>query len=109
MSRSILREKWLGLHEIAKLVPSCRHSGHLTPNAIYRWATRGVRSASGQTIRLESVRVAGRILSSREALERFILAQSTPTETQLSEPCRTPAARRSASERAADALQDLGI
>jgi hypothetical protein len=67
-----------------------------------------VKSPSGDLVKLEACRLGGRWMTSREALQRFSerltpelgAAQSTP---------RSPAARRKASDRAEQELQQLGF
>jgi hypothetical protein len=39
---------------------------------IWRWSKSGVPGPDGEPVRLESVRVGGNSLTSREAVERFI-------------------------------------
>lgn len=47
-------------------------------NTIYRWCWKGVRG-----IKLDSIRVGGRIFTTEEACQRFILASSQiPTEQE---------------------------
>lgn len=43
----------------------------LTPNAIWRWCRRGVRSRTGKRVRLEHVRIGGRIYTSKDWLDQF--------------------------------------
>lgn len=111
MSDSTSRnEQLIGLSDIAKLIPSRRRPGSLSTNAIFRWVRKGVRRADGTFIRLEAHMVAGRLLTSREALNRFIEAQNVPA--QLIAPLaqsRSPARRERESANAADALSKAGI
>ena len=59
-------ETHITLAEAAKLSP-----GRPSTNCVWRWARRGIRSRSGPTVRLEHMRVGGRIFTSPEALTRF--------------------------------------
>lgn len=106
----ILTEGPQGLAALAAAIPSHRRDSHLTPQALWRWAVRGIRLADGRVVRLETVRVAGRYLSSRAAVERFVRAQSEPTDpTPLPAASRSPARRQRASDRAAEQLDAAGI
>ena len=56
----------LTLTAAAKLLP---HHPH--PSAIWRWARRGLRARNGSIIRLEHVRLGGKIYTTEAALEAF--------------------------------------
>jgi hypothetical protein len=103
-------EQLLGLSDLAKLIPSRRRPGSLSTNAIFRWVRKGVRRPDGTIVKLEARMVAGRLLSSRAALERFIEAQNAPIDT-ASQPIqvRTPTRRRRESDGAAEVLARAGI
>ncbi len=61
------------------------------------------------TVRLECVRVAGRWLTSTQALSRFAARQTPAMEDDPPPPPRTPGRRQRASERAAAELGRQGI
>jgi hypothetical protein len=67
-----------------------------------------VRAPSGDLVRLEAVRLGGRWLTSREALQRFAEAL-TPRLRDSSPSPRSTAKRRRARERAAEQLEQIGI
>jgi hypothetical protein len=74
----------------------------------------GVRLPTGQILRLEAVRIAGHWVTSVQALERFVAAQTEahrpdPGQHSQAPPVRTPTARRRASERAEKKLAEMGI
>ncbi len=48
--------------------------GRPSSNAVWRWCRKGVRSRNGQIVRLEHIRVGGRIFTTPEALQRFFQA-----------------------------------
>ncbi len=104
---SILRETPLSLADAAKHVPPFRKGRPVSVSCLMRWIQKGVRTPAG-VVRLEACRCGGRWITSLEALERFIAAQ-TPDLGQSIQLPRTPAARRRASEQAAQALERLGI
>jgi hypothetical protein len=56
----------LTLAAAAKLLP---HRPH--PSALWRWARRGLRARNGSVIRLEHVRLGGRIFVTADALATF--------------------------------------
>jgi hypothetical protein len=109
-SSTILYENPQGLASLARQVPSRRRDGPLTPQCLWRWATRGIRLQDGRTVRLEAVRVAGRFLSSLPALERFIAAQNEPIDVPpLPNAVRGQSKRSAASAKAAEKLEAEGF
>jgi len=61
-----LHDELITLKEVAAMVPGLC-GGRMNPQTVYRWATRGVRG-----VKLETVMVGGRRLTSREAVRQFI-------------------------------------
>jgi hypothetical protein len=105
---SIAQETLLSLAQVAKRLPPNRNDRPVSLSCVLRWILSGVRTPRGR-VRVEGIRLGGRWLTSVEALERFIAAQ-TPDLSQPPAPLpRSPAARRRASERAAAELERLGI
>jgi hypothetical protein len=72
-----------------------------------RWAIEGVEVPGVGRVNLEAVRVAGRWMTSKPAVMRFIEATNTRAATEDATP-RSPAARTRASERAAKELEAAG-
>lgn len=65
---AILNETVIGMSEAARALP--RVNGvRLHPTCVWRWARRGVRG-----VKLETARIGGRVVTSREALGRFLAA-----------------------------------
>jgi hypothetical protein len=64
-------ETVLSLTEAAKLLPPARLGQPVTPSCLMRWVQVGARGADGRTVRLEALKLGGRWLTSREALQRF--------------------------------------
>ena len=94
LSIDILKERMLSLAQAAKLFPPARRGRPVTPNAIWRWVSTGVRLASGTVVRL-----GGSWYTSREALQRFAEALTNgSTETVRGDTPR---------QRAADADEEL--
>jgi hypothetical protein len=71
-------------------------------SAIFRWMTGGARrGCGGGQVRLESYRLGGTIYTTREAIERFVAAQSADIAPAVVHPApRQPGQRRRAAERA---------
>lgn len=92
---TILTESRLTLSQLAR-------SQGVNTATVWRWATKGVRG-----VKLESLTVGGRRVTSAEAFERFI-AETNP-EATATPPAPTPHQRRKAIEAAERELQEAGI
>jgi hypothetical protein len=104
----ILTEQPIGMSEAARLLGTFRAGRPCHPSTIVRWCLSGVRLADGRQLRLEFVKVANRLVTSRPALLRFLAAQQDSNPEPV-EPPRSPGERRRASDRAAADLESLGI
>jgi hypothetical protein len=102
-------ESALSLSQAARLLPPSRRGRPATLSCLLRWVLDGVRTPDGRRVRLEAVRLGGRWLTSREALQRFAEAQTPALDSDIGPTYRTPAARQRASERAAAELERVGI
>jgi hypothetical protein len=101
----------LSLSAAGRLFPGHRGGRSVDPSTVFRWVTKGTRTAGGQLVKLEAVRVGGRWLTSRGAVARFVsalTAAADPDSAPATPPVRTPTARRRASEKAAAVLKDMG-
>jgi len=67
---SLQTETLISLSEAAKFYQE-RTGRRPSSSTIFRHARRGILARSGERIKLNHVRVGGRILTSREAVERF--------------------------------------
>jgi hypothetical protein len=106
---TLLNEQLISLSQLAARIKSHRRQGSLSTQAIWRWVTRGLMLPDGRMVKLESVRLAGRFLTSWPAFQRFLVAQ-TPGEAEvLPVPTRSPAKRKRAGELAGQALKSAGI
>ncbi len=65
----IENEILIELADAAKAAPGAPHV-----SAIWRWCRKGIKVRSGDRLRLDHVRVGGRIFTSRPALARFFKA-----------------------------------
>lgn len=61
---SILRERIVTLKDVPSLVPTCPHFA-----TVYRWTVVGIRGH-----KLETFRIGSRVITSAEAVERFLKA-----------------------------------
>jgi hypothetical protein len=103
------------LRDVPRYLPT-RDGKKIHVSAPRRWASpKGLRVA-GQTVRLESFAVAGRLWCTAEALRRFLAAcdaartgRAPQTDAAAASPARTPAARQRDSERAAAELKAIGV
>jgi len=112
----LLQETLLSLSQAGRRFPRTRsgRSPHLTPSAVWRWVVDGVRAADGGRVKLDAVFVAGRWLTSIEAIERFVQAQqpqvsaSDMAPSQTTEPTSPVEWRRNAEHDGAE-LDRLGL
>lgn len=113
-SSRLLQERVVSLAQVGRRFPKSRRgkSAHLTPSAVWRWVVHGISAGNGQRIRLEAVFVAGRWLTSLEAIDRFVAAQqpatTSPDPGSPVPPLQSPAARRRAAEQAGLDLERKG-
>jgi hypothetical protein len=101
-------EQLLSLALAAKTVPPAR-SGKVTHlSTILRWIRQGAPGPDGKRVKLEAIRLGGRWMTSREALQRFG-ERLTPELRKAPNNGRPPATRERASKRAERQLEKLGI
>jgi hypothetical protein len=106
----VTTETMLSLAQAARILPPGRKGRPTSLSCVLRWILTGIRLPSGGVVRLEAVRLGGRWLTSREALQRFATALTPRLEGAADPPApRPPAARQRASEKAAAELERAGI
>lgn len=105
----ILNGDALGMSAAARLIPAHRGHGRANPSTPWRWITEGAKAPDGRIVKLEAGRVAGRWLTSRAALARFIEAL-TPSDTSAAPKVDIPNPKKVASRsaRASKRLQEIG-
>ena len=105
----ILNGDALGMSAAARLIPAHRGHGRANPSTPWRWITEGAKAPDGRIVRLEAGRVAGRWLTSRAALGRFISAL-TPSDASAAPKVEIPNPKKSSSRaaRASSKLQSMG-
>jgi len=97
------------LAQAANLLPPGRGGARPTLGCDLRWVLKGAKSPSGELVRLEAIRLGGRWLTSREALQRFAERLTPSLDGEPPAAPRTANQRRQASERAARELEGMGI
>lgn len=74
----------------------------------HRWRLSGVLAKNGRRVKLECWRVGGKLLTTSEAIDRFIVALSASPDDAPAEDCPTGAERRRRAHEAAAALEEMG-
>jgi hypothetical protein len=97
-------EQLITLREAAATLPRRRASKKTSVSTLYRWASSGVRG-----VRLETLRVGGSLLTSREAMQRFYEACTAQGGGPPAPAARTTAARQRAIAAAEKELERLGV
>jgi hypothetical protein len=105
----LIRESLLTMAQAARRFPPARLGRPVCAATLWRWCRKGVNVPGVGIVFLESIRVAGRWLTSEEALARFADRQTRPVNDNPAATPRTPVQRRRASERAGAKLRQLGI
>jgi hypothetical protein len=104
----IANEQIISLKAAAKMLPSGRRGRPVNHATIFRWILDGVCSPSGEIVRLDAVRMGGRWITSVQALQRFVEAQTPDLSRRQALP-RPLAQRRRAAKKAEEELKKLGI
>src|SRR5690242_5979730 len=98
-------EEILTLAQAANELPRRRRGRKTHISTLYRWATAGCRG-----IRLETIQIGATRCTSREALQRFFEALSSPDRSEDDpSPYRTAMQRQRQSEAAAKELEKQGV
>jgi hypothetical protein len=105
----VTSESTISLVQAARLLPPGRGERPVTLSCLLRWVLQGARGPDSSRIRLEALRLGGRWVTSREALQRFAERLTPAGDTPTSPPPRTARQRQRASERAAQNLDKIGI
>ncbi len=101
----------LTLAAACQLIPPGRGGKRTHLSTLIRWVTSGVKAPGGQIVRLEALRLGGKWVTSREALQRFAEAL-TPRLDAAATPApktRTPGQARRAAEKAGEELERMGV
>ena len=81
----LIDETMVTLTQATKMVPSRRPGKAPEVSTLHRWATRGLRG-----VRLETIKVGGARMTSREALERFFQALTQLDLGRYDQPAAPP-------------------
>jgi hypothetical protein len=103
----LANETLVSLAQAAAMLPPGRRGSKVHLGTIMRWILDGVKRPTGR-VQLEAIRVGGRWLTSKEALQQFAERLTADCSQPVQWP-RTPAARLRASELAAKRLEEAGI
>lgn len=109
LTAEILAGHGLSMAQAAQKVPGFRPGTQTNPATIFRWGKDGIRLADGSRLHLEMIRLAGRWLTSEQALVRFIERQTPSVASSPTPTPQTPTQRDRAARRASDALDKLGL
>jgi hypothetical protein len=101
----LLAETPIGMAETARLLGTFRGGRPCHASTPVRWCLTGVKLPDGRTLRLEHYRTAGRLMTSKPALLRFLAAQQGEIPAP---PPRSPAQRTRDATAAARELKKLG-
>ena len=80
-----MQQDYISLTEAAKLSP-----GRPSTNAIWRWCRKGVLSRTGQRVRLDHVRIGGKIFTTETDLQKFFRQVAESDRAYFQDPDRSP-------------------
>jgi hypothetical protein len=100
----------LSLAAAAKLVPPARSGRRTHLSTLLRWVLHGTTAPNGTFVRLEAVRLGGRWMTSREALQRYAERITPRLDGGAASPTpRSASARQRSHNRATAELTREGI
>ncbi|MCL4198831.1 MAG: DUF1580 domain-containing protein [Phycisphaerales bacterium] len=91
---ALATEEYITLSQAARLAP-----GRPSSNCVWRWCREGVKSASGQRVRLKHMRFGSRIYTTRQWLHDFGLALAEADAVHFDRPEREAPAAEARSPR----------
>jgi hypothetical protein len=107
-------DKYIRMHQAAKLVP-----GGTSANCIWRWCRKGVVARNGERVRLQHVRIGGKLFTKADWLAQFgqFLADADANYFRLDNsaqpmpqpPKQTDSQHQAAVERAERDLKEMGV
>lgn len=106
-------KNYLTLHQAATLVP-----GETSANCIWRWCRKGVLARTGHRLRLQHVRIGGKLYTTAGWVSEFgqLLAEADANyfrigdDSVIHQPSRqTDGQRQTAFERAQRGLKEMGV
>ncbi|MBL8864819.1 MAG: DUF1580 domain-containing protein [Planctomycetia bacterium] len=93
--------------DAARMFGTFRQGKATHPSTPTRWCVKGFKLPNGETLKLEHIRVCGRLMTSRAAVLRFLERMQEPADDTIPA-TRSPAERRRAAEAAGRELEKLG-
>jgi hypothetical protein len=99
----------ISLAAATKLIPPGRNGKRCHLSTPLRWIFKGAKAPDGTLVKLEAIRLGGRWMTSREALQRFAERLTPRLDDDPALAPRTNTRRQRASERAAADLERLGV
>jgi len=60
--------------------------GGIDPSSVFRFVTRGTKTADGRLVKLEAIRVGVKWMTSRPAIERYLRALANPNTAPAASP-----------------------
>ena len=109
MTPDLLTETPVTLSAVARTIPGARGATRISPTTVWRWCVKGTNTPDGRLVKLEYYRVGARVMTTAEAVRRYITALTlTPTDAPTQPAARTPSERQRASEKAAKELERMG-
>ncbi len=109
MSADLLNETPLPIAAVAREIPGARGAATVNPATVYHWCTKGTRTPDGRRVKLEFYRMGSRVMTTREALARYVARLSASVgDADTSPPTRTPSERKKAQKRADAELEKMG-
>ena len=104
----LIAEGLISMSEAAKMFGSCRNGKPTHPATLTRKCLKGDLLPDGTRLRLEHVRVANRLMTTRQAVIRHLTALTEALNRNDSIPSRSPNARHRQSEAAGRELARRG-
>jgi hypothetical protein len=107
---SILQETIISLSAVSHSMPQLRAGCSVHPSTVWRWSRYGVNTPHGK-IKLEVASLAGRKVTSKEALQRFLarVNEAKSGATTVVSPVLTATATPSMHANAKTELDKLGV
>ena len=102
------QEHVISLSEAAGIIPAFRPGKHTHPSVLTRWILAGVKTRDGRSVHLRAARCGGRWITSREAIQEFLDAQ-TPAIGQSASTSSLQSRQHGAANRAAVQNERNGI
>ena len=96
----------ISLAQAAERLPPSREGRPVHKTCLWRWATEGSKASGGRTVHLEAARVGGRLVTTLQALERYMARLSGDVVVDAPPPVRGPTRRERESATAQRRLKE---